>query len=154
MADLDATFVDAVQSIATSGNEAEAALGGTLGVPWFGSELDGAAPDVLNVPALGDPFSRAQLGVKYAKVLSAGSLSPVPGNGEASQGAATSYKFQSDYLAAMERALRQRHTSPIRRKIHAANRRSALASPAATPGQVIVIAQNMLAAGAATDTGT
>lgn len=80
---------------------------------WFYPH-DGWQGDVLEIAGLNDAFSRAGVNRDYEACLNA----QPPGSG----GTAASLKIQVDYAAAVERAYRTRHASPVRCALHAAAR--------------------------------
>jgi hypothetical protein len=91
---------------------ADATLQYGTGREWIHGSND---YELTDISGLKEPFKREDLQANYAIVMS--DLDP----GTAADKAAI--KFQSDYLAAMERAYRLRHTGIIRTEIFAAMRR-------------------------------
>jgi len=71
--------------------------------------------ELTDISGLKEPFKREDLQANYAEVMN--DLDP----GTAADKVAI--KFQSDYLAAMERAYRLRHTGLVRTEIFSAMRR-------------------------------
>lgn len=71
--------------------------------------------ELTDISGLKEPFKREELQANYAEVMN--DLDP----GTAADKVAI--KFQSDYLAAMERAYRLRHTGLVRTEIFSAMRR-------------------------------
>lgn len=88
-----------------------------LGVVAYPSDVD-ADPlwngDVLDPVEIGKNFNRDGIAEDYNRAIT---------DGKGSTGDAMSSKVQSDLLAAKERAFRLRHSTPIRRALHAAARR-------------------------------
>lgn len=138
---LDPTFLTAVSRlIAHADNVAQANTNAELRA-WFLGDETAWSGDPLDVAAISDAFSRESVGSNYASALSSttGSL-----------GDAMSAKLQSDKLAAMERAFRMRHASPIRSTLHAASRRMGHGNAAdGVVARMATMAQDLIVAGAA-----
>jgi len=91
---------------------ADATLQYGTGRAWIHGSSD---YELTDISGLKEPFKREDLQANYAQVMN--DLDP----GTAADKVAI--KFQSDYLAAMERAYRLRHTGLVRTEIFAAMRR-------------------------------
>lgn len=101
-----------------SDNEAAASAGldKGFGRVWMHGSNDYSTIDLRN---LKEPFKREDLQANYTEVMN----DDEPGTA----GDKVAIKFQSDYLAAMERAYRLRHTGSVRTEIFSALRRKLLA---------------------------
>jgi hypothetical protein len=91
---------------------ASATLDNGQGRVWMHGNND---YELTDISGLKEPFKREDLQANYAEVMN--DLDP----GTAADKVAI--KFQSDYLAAMERAYRLRHTGLVRTEIFSAMRR-------------------------------
>lgn len=131
-----------LQAVIAAETEAAAVAGSALNVQlreWALGNLDAWTGRVLIPQDIGSAFDRNEAGAVYGNAL----LRPNQG----SAGDAMSAKVQSDYLAAMERAFRARHATPIRSELFAAARRSGHAMAAGPLGRVATYAQDLLVSG-------
>jgi hypothetical protein len=94
--------------------------------------------DIHNVTQMKKAFDRNDLAVDMAKVMSR----KEPGTTADKM----AVRFQSDYLCAMDRAFRTRHTGHIRSEVHAAYRRF-VTTPVVLNRTVLEYTQNLIARG-------
>lgn len=81
---------------------------------WF--RPDGFDGDVYDIEDMHEPFSREEHEEQFAQVVK-------DPNAPGTTGDFSMIALQGDFLAAMERAYRDRHMSSVRRRIHSAARR-------------------------------
>ena len=138
---LDSNFLaNMLAAIAAAANAAGAATNSLLR-EWFLGDTRIWSGDPLDIDAIANAFARATSGDSYAAAMTSST---------GAVGDAMAAKMQSDYLAAMERAFRMRHASPIRCVMHAASRRLGHGNAADGPiARVQTLAQDMLVAAAA-----
>jgi hypothetical protein len=84
-----------------------------IGDPDLWSE-NGYQGDPLDIVQMSENFDRTDVGNDYVNTF---------GDENSSTGDQVALKKESDWLAALERAFRSRHASPVRCAIHAAGRR-------------------------------
>jgi hypothetical protein len=109
----DSTLDAQVQKlIADNKAISEAGLSTGTGRVWIHGSND---YELTDISGLKNPFKREDLQANYAIVM----LDPDPGTAADK----VAIKFQSDYLAAMERAYRLRHTGLVRTEVFSAMRR-------------------------------
>lgn len=83
---------------------------------WMYPPLSGWSGDPSDIQGMNDAFNRSNLNNTYVQIVS-------DPNGAGTIGESMVVKLQVDYIAALERAFRTRHSSSIRAKLQAASRR-------------------------------
>jgi hypothetical protein len=136
-------FVSTIVAMQTAAADADFALR-NLGIrTWFLGRTESLplVPDWSGDPndtaGMSHAFDREAVGIDYAEGLSA--AAPV--------GQTAACKIQSDYLAMAERAMRSRHMSYVRSRLHAASRRSGHAMAAGSLGRAVTMVEDFIAAG-------
>lgn len=111
-------FTKAVQALQRQARDiSEAAKSPSQTRPWQVPPASAWDGDLTAVDQLEKAFDRAEIEENHAEVI--GDLES-PGTA----GDVISLKLQNDYVAAMERAFRARHATPVRCMAHAAGRRA------------------------------
>lgn len=137
---IDEVFAANIAALKESAADAAAAATNGGLRAWMLGDTSLWAGNPLDLDSIGEAFSRRGPGSAYALAL-------VSSHG--STGDAMSAKFQSDALAARERAFRLRHATAVRCGMHAAGRRAGQAEGLGAAGRLETHAQDLIAAGAA-----
>lgn len=113
--DIRDTFREQLEKLAESADSAHLALLLIEQRKWFHPELKGWGGDLFDLVGMSKSFDRS---ANHKDFLDALSSAEAPG----AIGDLASAQLQGDWLASLERAYRQRHSSAIRGRLHAAAR--------------------------------
>lgn len=113
--DIRDTFREQLEKLAENADDAHKALLLHSQRQWFHPELKGWDGNLFDPEGMSKPFDRTE---NHKDFMDALSSAESPG----AIGDLASAQLQGDWLAALERAYRQRHGSAIRGRIHSAAR--------------------------------